>query len=337
MIEDLFFENEDKEKDLVSEDQPVIKHLCFSDKGSAEGCEGCNVKRREFCDEMLQVLTSQRLLYGLDKDAINDIIGKVIDGIQKNIDSYRGRDGAQFASYVRRIVRYKRADYFREFYQKTPNFKGKDINDLSQLIKQIKQRNTKAIEYVYKEWLSDETKTLIDEEETDTSQIQDNLLKDLNRILDNKDKGNNDREFYNSEKFENIDISTELLKLAIKNEKTIEETRKVNRALLEIIFPSLGSTSAGKIIELPIEEYEDKLKVSPDIEKKLYVSQVLSALKNINIECYNLYLKLYEGFNDGRTQKEIAEELGLKPNTFNKKLERCREKVLEELKKGKLI
>lgn len=229
MIEDLFFENESEEKDLVKEDQTVIKHLCFSAKGKAEGCEDCNIKRLEFCEKMINILAKQKLLYSIEQDTVNDIISQVIAGIQKNITFCRGGHEAQFANFVRSIVRFKRADYFRKFYQKTPNFTGSDLN------------------------------------------------------------------------------------------------------------ANLGSTSAGKIIELPLEEYEDKLKISPDFEEKIYVSQVLSALKEMDIECYNLYLKLYKGFGDRKTQKEIAEELGLKPNTLNKRLERCREKVLEELKKGKLI
>jgi RNA polymerase sigma factor (sigma-70 family) len=333
-MDELFFKHEDTTESLEGEVGSFPQHPCFKYKGKGESCNECDVKKRGLCEEMMQILTYPKMLSGLDKEGINTIISETIAGTIKNVNNYRGEPGKQFAAYVRRILRNKKADYFRVPYQKTSNFNLKDIKDLPSLIEQIKTKNSETIEYIYEEWLSEETKNLIDNNlNIEGRRLKELILKDFNRILENKDNTGKNREFYDSNKMNDLEIPPEILDLTTKEKKSIEERRKGNKALLEIIFPSLGSTSAGKIIELSLEGYENELKITPEFENKIYVEQLLSRIKEIDIDCKNLFSKLYEGFKEGKIQKDIAEELGLKENTFNQRLKRCRDQVMNLLKK----
>lgn len=67
------------------------------------------------------------------------------------------------------------------------------------------------------------------------------------------------------------------------------------------------------------------------IEMKLALSGCFRAhLATDPKGCVRLFLDLYRSFLDGRDQKDLAAAYGLKPNTFNQRLKRCRE-VLRQL------
>ena len=47
--------------------------------------------------------------------------------------------------------------------------------------------------------------------------------------------------------------------------------------------------------------------------------------------CAKLFLSLHEYFQQGRTQKEMAGDMGMKPNSLNQKIKRCREWIKERI------
>lgn len=49
--------------------------------------------------------------------------------------------------------------------------------------------------------------------------------------------------------------------------------------------------------------------------------------------CAKLFLSLHEYFQQGRTQKEMANDMGMKSNSLNQKIKRCREWIKERIGK----
>ncbi|MDD3311447.1 type III-E CRISPR-associated RpoE-like sigma factor [Pseudodesulfovibrio sp.] len=47
--------------------------------------------------------------------------------------------------------------------------------------------------------------------------------------------------------------------------------------------------------------------------------------------CARLFLSLHEYFRQGRTQKEMASDMGMKSNSLNQKIKRCREWIRERI------
>jgi len=47
--------------------------------------------------------------------------------------------------------------------------------------------------------------------------------------------------------------------------------------------------------------------------------------------CAKLFLSLHEYFQQGRTQKEMASDMGMKSNSLNQKIKRCREWIRERI------
>lgn len=65
-----------------------------------------------------------------------------------------------------------------------------------------------------------------------------------------------------------------------------------------------------------------------DIELKLALTGCFKThLADDPKGCLRLLLELYRTFHEGRDQKDLARAYGLKPNTFNQRLRRCRELV----------
>lgn len=329
-MKELYSNHEDTNKSLEKETKPFYPHACFKYKGKVDSCNNCAVKSRGFCEEMIQILTHRKILGGLNEEAKNIIISETIIAVIKNISDFRGGSKPEFIAYVKKILRHKKADYLRKNYQPPSKFKLQDIKNIPSLIEQIKLRSSETIEYIYEEWLSEETKNLIDNSNLDSQQIASFILKDFNRIVDNKDNTGKTREFYNSTKMGDLEIPPEILELVFKKNKNRKDKIKANKALLELIFPALKSSGTDKIVELPLDEYEDKLRINPEFENKIYIEQLLLKIKEIDPDCKSLFEELYRGFQEGKNQKEIAEELGLKENTLNQKIKRCRERISKE-------
>lgn len=75
---------------------------------------------------------------------------------------------------------------------------------------------------------------------------------------------------------------------------------------------------------------EPSWETSPMIEFKIEVERILS----LDEECGNLFRILLDMGNKGYSQKEIAQKLNEKPNTFNQKLKRCRELIKTLVEEG---
>ncbi len=85
---------------------------------------------------------------------------------------------------------------------------------------------------------------------------------------------------------------------------------------------------------VPLEDMDIENADHEQMENKVLFDQVLSALRKFqpkNPECAQLITFFYEMSMKGKTQKEMAEEIGMVPNSFNVKLSRCIQKFREEL------
>lgn len=98
-------------------------HICFEIKGTGIPCQECLVAKRGSCQIMLNILNMsiysdkvKNSLKGLPQNDIKDIISKIIQAIMEKMRGYSGNTDAQFAGWVRGIIRNKRADYFRKKY-----------------------------------------------------------------------------------------------------------------------------------------------------------------------------------------------------------------------------
>lgn len=77
--------------------------------------------------------------------------------------------------------------------------------------------------------------------------------------------------------------------------------------------------------------------VAEQILLNISVEKLISILKTMVLqgktECVQIILDYYEGLKRGLSQKEMAEERGEIPNTFNQRLKRCLKKIRDILKK----
>ncbi|MBF0120738.1 MAG: hypothetical protein HQK79_18065 [Desulfobacterales bacterium] len=75
------------------------------------------------------------------------------------------------------------------------------------------------------------------------------------------------------------------------------------------------------------KEEDDQYKYDIDIEEIL-----LQLINDDHTGCCKLFIKIYNWFKEGLLQKDMATQMGLKDNTFNQRLSRCRVKIQQLLK-----
>ncbi|MEW6417935.1 MAG: hypothetical protein AB1480_07415 [Nitrospirota bacterium] len=278
-----------------------------------------------------------KLLKGLDDDAIQYIISGTIEGVKKGVERKKIRN---FGAYVSTVFKNKTADYFRGpgKYIKVSNFNKQDICDINSLLMTLRDENNKAANYVLENWLQNDTKLLIWKfsynESVDVDKTIDCLIRDFNRILEVKN-------FWKPEIFSDIDIPQDKSLELHENKSTAEEIRKQNKTLLTNIFPMISNEWAGKIAYISLHEIYDasepKLHTKPEIEKEIYINEILQILEQISIEDDNFCAKLlrywYFGLKEGLQIKEMAERIGYIPNTFTIRIRQCGESIYKKYKK----
>lgn len=114
----------------------LIIHTCLEVKGNGPDCQQCLVLSKDFCVRMVDLINKicqGKSLSGLDNSRIQDIVSESIAAIQDGISNFREEVENSFEKWARRIIRNKRADYFRRKYKKqeiSPELtKVRDNND----------------------------------------------------------------------------------------------------------------------------------------------------------------------------------------------------------------
>ena len=178
------------------------------------------------------------------------------------------------------------------------------------LLRKCRIKDEKAWEYAYNYiifYLQKKSVSSINIEDI----AQDTILYWLNRGID-KTQINNAGAF------------KKLLKLKA-NGKTIEYFRKLIRKKEDpIIIPKKNGTE--EFINPDIKPYQS------NVLKELYYQQLIliieTSLLQMDKECMRILTRYFKGKYMGDLSKDMAEELGEKPNTFSTKVKRCNEKLL---------
>lgn len=305
-------------------------HPCLTDKRDCTKCPLKNMEADRLCERMLATIkrVSASMLNDFDNEERYIIISDTIEGVKASADKYAEKRIEKVEHYVTKILANKRADYFRKISKKISNFKRQDIKNLDLLLEHIRANNIQAA-YIYEDWLNKDTRYFInnyitlDNSDLEIKSLTDCLIRDFNTVLD-------ETGFYKSEIFE-IDIPIDILVIIKKENKTKLNTRKINKWLLTSIYPSLSDDWAGTITEVPFDDSHDNIAIEPLIENQITTDQILSKLKCLVTEdddfCARLFLYWYSGLKQGLNQDEMAKNLGLKPNTFNQKLKRCKKTI----------
>jgi RNA polymerase sigma factor (sigma-70 family) len=121
-------------------------------------------------------------------------------------------------------------------------------------------------------------------------------------------------------------------------------------------FPQYEGRRGAKLISWVKSIYKNKisdfLRKTPDITLVEYDAGTDNRVARENVEdsslerlfgilkemaegskgkCAQLFLSLHEYFQQGRTQKDMAKDMGMKANSLNQKIKRCREWIKERI------
>ncbi|NPA16000.1 MAG: sigma-70 family RNA polymerase sigma factor [Deferribacteres bacterium] len=79
------------------------------------------------------------------------------------------------------------------------------------------------------------------------------------------------------------------------------------------------------------EMYIEKLAEEEIRETAEAIIDFLKKESDLGDDCAELLLYFYRWLKVGLSQKEMAQSMGLKPNTFNQRLKRCKERIRKKL------
>lgn len=161
---------------------------------------------------------------------LNRLILQILFSECPNYLDYEGNKGAKFNSFVKKILHYKMIDHSKN---PMPKFKTADVSNFKSFINEVKNYpSMRARQYVYNK-LCKNTKSLFGKsgnEKKDEKQIVQSIIADFNRFLI-------DETFYNSDHFKNLEDSEEILFLSRKTKRKDYEIKKLNRLVLESLYP----------------------------------------------------------------------------------------------------
>lgn len=316
--------------------------------------------QKSLCVVMLKTLrrVGYNMLASLDEEEKDDILSDTIEGIKKSIAKDEKKKFEKFAHYVTKALSFKRADYYRKISKKISSFKKNDIRDIDSLISNIINTTDKITGYIYAQWLGRDTKYYIgnhsenDEDDGDMKALRKCLLRDFNKILDDKTFFKEDAQLVKilpdgrmvlilgdeASSEEDALIPAEIVSIIKKEKKTQMNIKKLNKWILMQIFPSLSSDWAGTVIEVPLDDHIPFLYAESDTLDSIDARKILSVLESLaknndasENSCAKRVLFWFNSLSNGNSQKKMAEQYGEKENTFNQYLKRCFDKIRTHL------
>lgn len=303
---------------------------CLDNPGRFPECNDCSIGAAAYCDMMVQRIKAYRyaMLNGIDRDDQATIITETIDAIKRGISRYRGNSDSQFSAYVRSILYHKKADFFRRVYVRVSNFKIGDIADMPSLIEQINDENDRARECLRGNFSEDTLKLLSIDDPAVSNPAQKKatkaIVKDLNVMLGSK-------EF--TKKCEWIVArDSEYSPLAKKNDKTREETRRLNRTIIEKTYPAISSAYAGKIAEIEMDDIVgteaevDKRRCEDQLEARALLGKIHRLSESDGFECVKELITISKlRLEEGITIAKIAASMKISKRTLARRISDCRE------------
>lgn len=98
-----------------------------------------------------------------------------------------------------------------------------------------------------------------------------------------------------------------------------------------VLFKDNELQEHPNILSASKSSYEEETRQAEIQETAQHIIMILKEMAREGEECAEFILLFYRGLKRGLSQKEMAKELGLKPNTFNQRLKRCRERLRRKL------
>ncbi len=97
----------------------MVTHLCIDRPIDDRACAECRIHDRGFCESFRRTL--RNIAHHLDARYTSispadrsDIFSETVEHAVKSIDRFEGRSGAKLSTWIWRIYRNKRTDYFRK-------------------------------------------------------------------------------------------------------------------------------------------------------------------------------------------------------------------------------
>lgn len=97
----------------------MLTHPCIDRPGHDRNCAECAIHVRGFCESFRDIL--RKIAHHLDTRYTGipaadrmDILSATVEHTVKNIHRFEGRGGAKLSTWIWRIYRNKRTDYFRQ-------------------------------------------------------------------------------------------------------------------------------------------------------------------------------------------------------------------------------
>jgi len=122
-------------------------HNCFRFRGSGPGCEGCEVNKRGFCEQMitqLERINKSKKFNSYFRPSLFDemdrenILSSVVSAVIGSLDTFEGRNNARFGTWVWGIKNNVLNAFLRDAYKHTRNWiplddleKGTAVGDKS--------------------------------------------------------------------------------------------------------------------------------------------------------------------------------------------------------------